>query len=106
MLDWLKRKGPPPATEQSLESEGQKPLTDERLERLLGRLGPDSRTRSEPIEARRAIEPPPTSTEPVAEALNENAPPASEPVAEAPLPSVDGGGDTRFAPRREDLTIT
>src|SRR5712691_11011015 len=100
MLDWLKRKPASAPVEQLLESEGQKPLTDERLERLLGRLGPDSRTRSEPIEARRAIEPPPTSTEPVAEALNENAPPpASEPVAEAPLPSADGGGDTRFALR-------
>src|SRR5260370_32515973 len=59
MLDWLKRKGAPAASEQSLESEGQKPLTDERLERLLGRLGPDGRTPSAPVEARSKTDPSP-----------------------------------------------
>src|SRR5216683_2096389 len=46
MLDWLKRKSVPAPGEQLLASKGQKPLTDERLERLLGRLGPDVRPRS------------------------------------------------------------
>jgi len=106
MLDWLKRKGPPPASEQSLESEGQKPLSDERLERLLGRLGPDGRTHSEPaavsrpepiVEARDTIEPPPSAaSEPAAAALH--APPSP--------PRADGGADARFTLRREDLTIT
>ena len=94
MLDWLRRKGPPPASEQLLESEGPNPLTDERLGRLLGRLGPDSRTPGEPV----------------AEARNENvAPPTMdriaprEPAAEVPPPSA---ADTSFALRREDRTIT
>src|SRR5271169_3838221 len=87
MLDWLKRKGSPPATEPTLESEGQKPLTDERLERLLGRLGPDSTTRSERVA--------PPRTEPVAEAQNTVEPPPSAPVAEVlqapePAPRPDG----------------
>src|SRR5260370_9015585 len=49
MLDWLKRKPAPAPSGQLLESENQKPLTDERLGRLLGRLGPDSRTRGEAV---------------------------------------------------------
>src|SRR5437016_12433197 len=94
MLDWLRRKGPPPASEQLLEGEGPNPLTDERLGRLLGRLGPDSRTPGEPV----------------AEARNENAAPpttdsiaAREPAAEVPPPSA---ADTPFAVRREDRTIS
>ncbi len=93
MLDWLRRKGPPPASEQLLESEGPNPLTDERLGRLLGRLGPDSRAPGEPV----------------AEARNENAAPptmsiaAREPAAEVPPASA---ADTPFAVRREDLTIS
>jgi chromosome partitioning protein len=107
MLDWLKRKGPPPATEPSLESEGQKPLTDERLGRLLGRLGPDSNPRSERVapprtelraQARDAIGPPPSAavSEAVVEVLHAPEPPAR----------TDPAADTRFMRRREDLTIT
>jgi len=103
MLTWLKRKGPPPAAESPLESEGRNPLTDVRLERLLGRLGPGS----EPAVALR--------TEPVAEARNAVAPPpsgaASQPSPEGvrapePPPRIDNGADTRFVLRRENLTIT
>src|SRR5882762_4311296 len=62
MLDWLKRKAAPAPSGQMLESEGQRPLTDERLERLLGRLGPDGRTRGEPVVAAlRKIDPPPSA---------------------------------------------
>src|SRR6266700_1401346 len=100
MLDWLKRKSAPAPSEQLLESEGQKPVTDVRLERLLGRLGPDSRPPREPVESRNTVVPPP-STEPVAEALNENARPlpVDTQVAAVPPPSADGGADTRFAVR-------
>ena len=113
MLDWLKRKSAPGPNEQLLESEGQKPITDERVERLLGRLGPDSRTQREPAtEARNRADLPPNAKL-VAEPLNEIAPtptadsmPASEPVTETPPPSTDGGADARFTLRREDRTIT
>jgi chromosome partitioning protein len=99
MLDWLKRKGPPPATEPALESPGQKPLTDERLGRLLGRLGPNSepavRVRIEPVsEVPNTVEPAPS--EPAAEA---------SPIRGAP-PRTESGADARFTLRREDLTIT
>ena len=103
MLDWLKRKGPPPAAVQSLESEGQKPLTDERLERLLGRLGPNSEPavplRAAPVaEARNTVEPLPggTASEPAAAALH----------APEPPPRTESGADAGVTLRREDLTIT
>jgi chromosome partitioning protein len=84
MLVWLKRKATPAPGEQSLESEDQKPLTEERLERMLGRLGSDNRA---PVE-RAPVEP--------AAALNE---------IDLP-PAPDSSADDRFTLRREDLTIT
>jgi chromosome partitioning protein len=102
MLDWLKRKATPAPSEQVLAREGQRPLTDERLERLLGRLGPDGRRRSEPVaEARDEVDPPPTTDSITAEA----------PAAEAsnkvdPPPSVDSRADDRFTLRREARAIT
>jgi chromosome partitioning protein len=123
MLGWLKRKAAPVPSEQLLESEGQTPLTEERLERLLGRLGPDSRTPSAPAAVVLKIDPLPSTdrmaaSEPVAEALNEvDAPPTADSrTAEAPAveglnavdapPRTDSGADARFTLRREDLTIT
>jgi chromosome partitioning protein len=103
MITWLKRKGPPPATEPSLESEGQTPLTDDRLERLLDRLGPGSdpavALRSEPaVESRKMVEPPSNG------AAKAPAPEVSR-APEAP-PHREIGADPRSALRREDLTIT
>ncbi len=102
MLDWLKRKAAPAPSAQSLESEDQKPLTEERLGRMLDRLGSDSRAHREPAAAaldkidllpstdgRAAIEP-------AAVGLNEIEPP----------PTTDSGADDRFTLRRADLTIT
>src|SRR5579862_4904544 len=123
MLDWLKRKAPPAPSEQLLEGEGQAPLTDERLERLLGRLGPDSRTPSAPAAQRLKLDPRPstdsmTASEPVAEAQTEVDAPSSadggtaeaaavEALNEVDQPSsTDGGADARSTLRREDLTIT
>src|SRR5229473_4746250 len=102
MLDWLKRKSVPAPGEQLLASEGQKPLTDERLERLLGRLGPDVRPRSgSAAEALNQLDSPPTTDgitakAPVAVPLN---------VVDRP-PSAEGRADDRLTFRREDLTIT
>src|SRR5229473_1138672 len=102
MLDWLKRKSVPAPGEQLLASEGQKPLTDERLERLLGRLGPDGRPRSgSAAEALNQLDSPPTTDgitakAPVAVPLN---------VVDRP-PSAEGRADDRLTFRREDLTIT
>jgi len=123
MLDWLKRKAPPVPNEQMLEGEGQAPLTDERLERLLGRLGPDSRTPSAPAAQALKLDPRPNTgtiaaSEPVAEAQNAIAAPSSADSGTAEAPAVerlnavdqpsstDNGADTRFALRRADLTIT
>ena len=62
MLDWLKRKPAAAPGEQPLENEGQRPLTDERLERMLGRLGSDGRVSRESVaEASDTIEPPPSA---------------------------------------------
>ncbi len=108
MLDWLKRKAVPAPSEQLLESEDQKPLTDERLERLLGRLGPDSKPRSEPVVDAVKLAPQPstgnaTASEPVAEALQ-----VDPPAAEAPAAEVSRGverppiADTSYTLRRED----
>ena len=108
MLDWLKRKAVPAPSEQLLESEDQKPLTDERLERLLGRLGPDSKPRSEPVvdAVKRAPQPSTgdaTASEPVAEALQVDPPAAEAPAAEASRgverPPI---ADTSYTLRRED----
>src|SRR6266851_1360952 len=102
MLDWLKRKSVPAPGEQLLASKGQKPLTDERLERLLGRLGPDVRPRSgSAAEALNQLDSPPTTDgitakAPVAVPLN---------VVDRP-PSAEGRADDRLTFRREDLTIT
>jgi len=102
MLDWLKRKSVPAPDEQLLASKGQKPLTDERLERLLGRLGPDVRPRSgSAAEALNQLDSPPTTDgitakAPVAVPLN---------VVDRP-PSAEGRADDRLTFRREDLTIT
>ena len=123
MLGWLKRKAPPVPGEQLLGGEGQAPLTDERLERLLGRLGPESRTPSAPAAQALKLEPRPdtdsmAASGPVVEALNQvDSPPtaesgtASDPVVEGlsavdPPPSTDNGAEARFTFRREDLTIT
>src|SRR5712691_13315413 len=108
MLDWLKRKAVPAPSEQLLESEDQKPLTDERLERLLGRLGPDSKPRSEPVVDAVKLAPQPrtgdaTASEPVAEALRVDPPAAEAPAAEAARgverPPI---ADSSFILRRED----
>src|SRR5260370_37203797 len=70
MLDWLKRKPAPAPSGQLLESENQKPLTDERLGRLLGRLGPDSRTRGEAVaETANKTDPLPTTDKITVESL-------------------------------------
>ncbi len=121
MLAWLKRKATPAPGEQSLESEDQKPLTEERLERLLGRLGSESRAGSEPAAALYEVNPPPeidnsAASEPAAALYEVNPPPetdssaTSEPAAALnevdPLASADSGAADRFALRREDLTIT
>ena len=125
MLDWLKRKSTSSApSEQLLESEDQPPLTDERLGRMLGRLGSDSRTRSEPAaEVLNRIDPLPgtdgrAAGEPAAEALNEiDQPPstdsgtAGEPAAQAlnevdQPPSADNRAEGRFTLSHADLTIT
>ena len=79
MLDWLKRKAVPAPGEQLLASEDHKPLTDERLGRLLGRLGPDSRPPSEPAAEAVKNDSPPgsagmTAEAPAAPALNEAKP--------------------------------
>jgi len=108
MLDWLKRKAVPAPSEQLLESEDQKPLTDERLERLLGRLGPDSKPRSEPVVDAVKLAPQPrtgdaTASEPVAEALRVDPPAAEAPAAEAARgverPPI---ADSSYTLRRED----
>jgi chromosome partitioning protein len=102
MLDWLKRKSAPAPGEQLLESEDQKPLTDERLGRLLGRLGPDSRPRGDSVaETSNKTDPLPTTDDiavesPAAEAVNGG----------AHSPSTDSRADDRGGLRREDLTIT
>src|SRR6266851_2946608 len=102
MLDWLKRKPAPAPSGQLLESEDQKPLTDERLGRLLGRLGPDSRTRGAAVaETSNKTDPLPTTNNitvesPAAEAVN----------ADDRSPSTDSRTDDRGGLRREDLTIT
>src|SRR5260370_39806339 len=113
MLDWLKRKSAPAPSAQLVESEGQKPLTDVRLERMLGRLGPDGRTPGAAVEAPGNIDPP-RSPAPGAEAPKEIAPPPNverppperiatrEPVAEAVPPGTGTGGYARVALRRED----
>jgi chromosome partitioning protein len=121
MLDWLKRKPAAAPGEQPLDSEDQKPLTDERLERLLGRLGPDSRAPREPM-AEVLDKPPPSSTtiaagEPAAESSSESdraigtdSTPAEEPAAGLgaadSLKSVDSGVDDGLTLRRGDRTIT
>jgi len=109
MLDWLKRKPASAPVEQLLESEGQKPLTDERLERLLGRLGPDSRPRAEPAAEAANLDPPAnaegrTAGAPVAEALKLDPPPPEVPATSAaePPPRVNSKADDRFTLRRED----
>ena len=61
MLDWLKRKAVPVPGEQLLESEGQKPLTDERVERLLGRLGDWAQQAAESLGLARPLPPLPTA---------------------------------------------
>ncbi len=123
MLGWLKRKASPVPGEQLLEGEGQAPLTEDRLERLLGRLGPDTRTPSAPAAPALKLDPRSSAdtiaaSETVAEAQNEvDAPPtAGGGAAEAPAvdglnavdprPSTDNGAEAGFTLRREDLTIT
>jgi chromosome partitioning protein len=106
MLAWLNRKPAPAPAEQSLEDEDQKPLAEERLERMLGRLGSDTRARSEPATVGlKMSEPPPSAdslaaSEPVAEVLSEVEPPPS------PETSLDTRADEGVTLRREDLTIT
>src|SRR5205809_258373 len=97
MLDWLKRKAVPAPSEQLLESEDQKPLTDERLERLLGRLGPDSKPRSEPVVDAVKLAPQPSTGDATA---------SEPPAAEAPAAAASRGveppiADTSFTLRRE-----
>jgi chromosome partitioning protein len=125
MLDWLKRKSTSSApSAQLLESEEQPPLTDERLGRMLGRLGSDSRTRSEPAaEVLNRIDPLPgtdgrAAGEPAAEALNEiDQPPsadsgtAGEPAAQAlnevdQPPSADNRAESRATLSHAELTIS
>ncbi len=102
MLDWLKRKSVPAPDEQLLASEGQKPLTDERLERLLGRLGPDVRPRSgSAAEALNQLASPPTT-----DGITAKAPVAVPLNVVDPPPSAEGRADDRLTFRREDLTIT
>src|SRR5437762_6910624 len=98
MLDWLKRKAVPAPSEQLLASEDHKPLTDERLGRLLGRLGPDSRPPSEPAaEAMNRLDPAPTTASMTAEA------PAAPALNEVkPSPRAANRPDERFILRRED----
>jgi len=101
MLDWLKRKAPPVPGEQLLEGEGQAPLAEERLGRLLGRLGSDTRTPDAPAAQALKLDPPPgtarmTASEPVAQSQNE---------LDSP-PSADSGADVPVTLRHEDLTIT
>jgi chromosome partitioning protein len=121
MLDWLKRKPAAAPGAPSLENAGQKPLADERLERMLGRFGPDGRARSEPP-AQVLDKPPPrsdniASSEPVADApskidrpLETDNGPAAEPAAapsEVSSPtSADSSTDDSFTLRRGDPTIT
>src|SRR5690242_1549304 len=121
MLDWLKRKATPDPSEQLLQSEAPAPLKDERLGRLLGRLGSDGRPPGEAVaEAPDKIAPLPGPGGLSAKALapgplNEvDSPPRTASAAEAPAaeavnevdsPPRSGAGD-RFPPRREDLTIT
>src|SRR6266851_2118564 len=98
MLDWLKRKPAPAPSGQLLASEDHKPLTDERLGRLLGRLGPDSRPPSAPAaEAVNRLDPAPTTASMTAEA-----PAAPAPNEAKPSPRADSRPDDRFILRRED----
>src|SRR5579862_7255110 len=101
MLGWLKRKASPVPGEQLLEGEDQAPLTEERLGRLLGRLGPDTRTPSAPAAPVLKLDPRPSAdtmaaSEPVAEARSE----VDQP------PTSDNGAEAHLTLRREDLTIT
>lgn len=120
MLDWLKRKPATAPAEQPLDNEDQKPLTDERLERMLGRLGSDSRAPREPL-AEVLDKPSPSSDtlaagEAAAEARSEivqpletDSKPAEEPAAapsEVPAPgSADSTADDGPILRRDDRTI-
>jgi len=121
MLDWLKRKPAAAPGAQLLENEGQKPLTDDRLERLLGRLGPDGRARNDPL-AEVLDKPPPSSdniasSEPAADAPSEidqplatDGEPAAEPAAapsEVASPTgADSGADDGLTLRRGNPAIT
>lgn len=124
MLAWLKRKATPAPGAPLVDSEAQKPATDVRLERLLGRLGSDSRTHGEAAaEALTLTGRPPSidvraAGEPAAEAPVETVPPpttvstmAGEPAAEAlrevePPPSAVSSADDSFMLRRGDLAAT
>jgi chromosome partitioning protein len=125
MLDWFKRKSTSSApSAQLLESEEQPPLTDERLGRMLGRLGSDSRTRSEPAaKVLNRIDPLPgtdgrAAGEPAAEALNEiDQPPSAdsgttgEPAVQAlnevdQPQSADNRAEGGFTLSHAELTIS
>src|SRR5260370_12383730 len=101
MLDWLKRKPAPAPSGQLLESENQKPLTDERLGRLLGRLGPDSRTRGEAVaETSNKTDPLPTTDKITVESL------AAEAVkSDDPAPSTHRSTDDPGRPRPAEPTV-
>lgn len=106
MLAWLNRKPAPAPAEQPLAEEDQKPLTEERLGRMLGRLGSETRARSEPAPTRLQLkEPPPgpdnmAASAPVAEPLGEVAAPPS------PVDFLEARAEEAVPLRHEDLTIT
>jgi chromosome partitioning protein len=113
MLDWLKRKPAPAPIEQMPEDEGQKPLTDERLERMLGRLGSDGKLSRESVaEASDTVEPPPSAGneaagEPALQALSEIDRPLetdSATVAE-PVATPSEVASPGSAPDRADRTL-
>jgi chromosome partitioning protein len=121
MLDWLKRKPAAAPGEQPLADEGRKPATDERLERMLGRLGGENRAHGEPPAEESDNLPPsrgdiaPGEPAPAAPSEIDPLPVIGSRAAEAPaaaLRHIDSpdSGDSRpydsFSLRREELTIT
>ena len=105
MLAWLNRKPAPAPAEQPLAEEDQKPLTEERLGRMLGRLGSETRARNDPAPVTLQLNEPPPSPDnlaagaPVAEPLSEVAPPS-------PVDYLEARADEGVPLRHEDLTIT
>jgi len=121
MLDWLKRKPAAAPDERLLADDGRKPATDERLERMLGRLGGDNRAHGEPA-AEVLDKPPPNRGDSApstaaAETPSEIGPPVASDSRTAEAPAVtlgdvdspsnaDSRKDDGFTLRRADLTIT